>query len=103
MSAPERMPRAEMLTELRLMLADEEYAATEARTPADYATCRRYADALAEALRLLREQGELLRDAACAGVEFEDPRIGYVVVQIDRDTWAELAPYRAALAGSDKP
>jgi hypothetical protein len=35
-----------------------------------------------------------LRDVANSAPEFEDPRMGYVVVQIDRPTWEELAPYR---------
>lgn len=30
---------------------------------------------------------DLLRDVCDSGVEFDDGRLGYVVVQIDRDTW----------------
>lgn len=37
---------------------------------------------------------DLLSDVATSGVEFDDPRIGYVTVQIDRETWEALAPYR---------
>lgn len=37
---------------------------------------------------------DLLRDVANSAPEFEDPRMGYVVVQIDRPTWEDLAPYR---------
>jgi hypothetical protein len=37
---------------------------------------------------------DLLADVATSGVEFDDPRIGYVSVQIDRETWEALAPYR---------
>lgn len=33
---------------------------------------------------------ELMREVAGSGVEFEDPRVGYVVVQIDRPTWDEV-------------
>jgi hypothetical protein len=32
----------------------------------------------------------LLREVAASGVVFEDERVGYVEVQIDRDTWLEL-------------
>lgn len=41
------------------------------------------------------ETMEILRDVAQAGVEFDDPRVGYVTVQIDRETWEALAKYRA--------
>jgi hypothetical protein len=37
---------------------------------------------------------DLLRDVATAGVEFDDSRLGYVSVQIDRATWDALASYR---------
>jgi hypothetical protein len=37
---------------------------------------------------------DLLRDVATSGVAFEDPRIDYLEVQIDRDTWEALAAYR---------
>jgi len=37
---------------------------------------------------------ELLRDVALSGVEFDDERIGYVTVQIDRTTWNELVEMR---------
>jgi hypothetical protein len=32
----------------------------------------------------------LLRDIAASGVEHDDPRLDYVIVQIDRATWDEL-------------
>lgn len=32
----------------------------------------------------------LLREVSTAGVELDDPRIGYLTVQIDRDTWNEI-------------
>jgi len=34
---------------------------------------------------------ELLAEVAASGVEMDDPRIGYVVVQIDRKTWQDLS------------
>lgn len=33
---------------------------------------------------------DLLREVADSGVAFEDPRIRYVDVQIDGDTWDEI-------------
>lgn len=33
---------------------------------------------------------ELLEDVASCGVEFEDERLRYVTVQIDRSTWLQL-------------
>ena len=38
---------------------------------------------------------ELLRDVATSGVEFDDPGIKYVTVQIDREMWNQLAAYRS--------
>jgi hypothetical protein len=32
----------------------------------------------------------LLRDVAASAVTFDDPRVGYVEVQIDRPTWAAI-------------
>jgi hypothetical protein len=103
---PERMPRAEMLAELRLMLADEEYGAAEACTPADYATCRRYADALAEALRLLGEDAAC-REACVARAVMSTFNAcwraeGYQEPPPDWDVDGN-ALVAAALAGSDKP
>lgn len=46
---------------------------------------RKTAQARIEALE------ELLQDVRASGVEFEDSRLGYVVVQIDKGTWAALA------------
>lgn len=37
----------------------------------------------------------LLTDVACSGVELDDPRLRYVPVQIDRDTWEALQSLRA--------
>ena len=37
-----------------------------------------------------RLTAELLRDVANSGVSFDDPRVGYVEVQIDRETWDKL-------------
>lgn len=49
-------------------------------------------DALADAHR---DVVGLLHEVANAGVALDDPRIGYVEVQIDRDTWTALAAYQA--------
>jgi hypothetical protein len=40
-----------------------------------------------------KRRGDLLRDVACSGVEFDGHR-DYVVVQIDRDIWEKLERYR---------
>jgi len=32
----------------------------------------------------------LLREVSTAGVELDDPRIGYLTVQLDRVTWDEI-------------
>jgi hypothetical protein len=37
---------------------------------------------------------DLLRDVATAGVEFDDARLGYVSVQIDRATWDAIAHFK---------
>lgn len=37
-----------------------------------------------------KEMWRLLQDVAASGVELQDPRISYVTVQIDRDTWQRL-------------
>ena len=37
----------------------------------------------------------LLRDVADCGVSFDDPRLGYVEVQIDRATWEAVALFRS--------
>lgn len=37
---------------------------------------------------------ETMREVACSGVEFEDERVSYVAVQIDRETWLSLAKLR---------
>jgi hypothetical protein len=53
---------------------------------------KQYRTATLEAeLRYLRE---ILRDVACSGLEFEDARLSYVVVQVDRETWARLQAFR---------
>jgi hypothetical protein len=50
-------------------------------------------------LRALTEESErmrdLLREIAASGVEFEDPRIDYVTVQVDRETWTALGQWKA--------
>lgn len=47
--------------------------------------------AIAEELRATIEaQAELLREVALSGVEFDDSRLKYVVVQIIRANWDEL-------------
>jgi hypothetical protein len=37
---------------------------------------------------------DLLRDVATSGVSYDESRVRYVEVQIDRDTWEALAAYR---------
>lgn len=37
---------------------------------------------------------ELLREVSTSGVEFEDDRINYVTVQIDKETWQEIQRWR---------
>lgn len=44
---------------------------------------------------------ELLEDVASCGVEFEDERLRYVTVQIDRETWLRLQQWRDGL-GDDR-
>jgi len=48
---------------------------------------------IAEELLELRKENEKLRELlteiACSGVEYEDKRIDYVVVQVDRTIWKE--------------
>jgi hypothetical protein len=60
-------------------------------------------DSAALALRSLlaaldADRGEaerLLREVSASGVEFEDERISYTSVQIDRETWGEVRRYFA--------
>jgi len=59
-------------------------------------TLEYWASALFAEIARREELEELLRDVRNSGVEFEDSRIGYVVVQIDKGTWA-------ALHGEEKP
>ena len=40
--------------------------------------------------KALEEQEALLREVACSGHHVPDPRIDWVDVQVDRDTWAKL-------------
>ena len=43
-----------------------------------------------------------MREIANSGVEFEDERVGYVTVQIDRDIWLSLAALRGpSTAGAE--
>ena len=37
----------------------------------------------------------LLRDLACSGVGFNDERLGFIDVQVDRDVWERLMEWRA--------
>lgn len=57
----------------------------------DHHVCDGDVAALLSALILSREReadaAELLRETASSGVEHEDPRISYVTVQIDVETW----------------
>lgn len=41
-----------------------------------------------------KARGDLLREVACSGVEFNGHR-NYVIVQIDRDIWEKLQEYRS--------
>ena len=43
---------------------------------------------------------DLLREVRGSGVEFEDPRVGYLTVQIDRVTWDEISAFLDSLAGN---
>lgn len=45
----------------------------------------------------------LLIEVANSGVAFEDPRIGYVEVQIDRDVWDRIQAVKASVPFSDYP
>lgn len=52
----------------------------------------------AAAVRAERDRyREALREVAASGVEFDDARVGYVTVQIDRPTWQDVQ----ALAEAD--
>ena len=54
-------------------------------------------EAQVEALEMANEAwGSTMREIANSGVEFEDERVGYVAVQIDRDIWLDLAALRAS-------
>lgn len=51
---------------------------------------------------LMRERDQLrtlIREVAQSGVEFEDARIGWLSVQIDRGTWDEI---NAVTGGDDR-
>lgn len=37
---------------------------------------------------------DLLADVAASGVSYDEPRCGYVEVQIDRETWQALADFK---------
>lgn len=41
---------------------------------------------------------DLLLDVAASGVQLDDPRMGYVVVQVDRGVWDALQAGRSAEA-----
>ena len=57
-------------------------------------------DELAEMRARLSRMDRLLRDVALSAVTLQDERIGYVEVQIDRQTWVfELALYRQNVGG----
>lgn len=72
-----------------------------AMTPADVDECavppcgsREFQAMVVVAASRLEGAVDLLRDVATAGVEFDDSRLRYVTVQIDRETWDTLATYR---------
>ena len=43
-----------------------------------------------------------LREVACGGVELQDDRMSYVVVQIDADLWRELQASRDSRPGGEE-
>lgn len=80
---------------------EDYYTARQAGMPDVWGLSRvasRALDALVEARAALAsdEDRQLLRDIAASGVEFDDPRFDYVVVQVDRPTW-DAVIRRAAL------
>lgn len=42
---------------------------------------------------------ELLKEVSYSGVELDDPRMGYVIIQIDPKTWAEVKALAATQEG----
>ena len=81
------MPRvsdAELEEALRDIMNDKEIHPTPA-------TLARHARTLLPALiEEVRELRRMVGEVAGSGVEFEDPRIRYLTVQIDQKLWAEL-------------
>lgn len=51
-------------------------------------------DAAKARIDQVTDMEELLRDVASSGVELDDERLRYVVVQIDRQTWEALIRWR---------
>ena len=43
-----------------------------------------------DAIRDVERMRALLGDVGASGVEFSDPRVGYVTVQINRATWNKI-------------
>lgn len=39
---------------------------------------------------------DLLREVACSGVEVDDKRLDYVVLQVDRETWDRISELNAS-------
>ena len=66
-----------------------------------YGAMSREADAAL--IRMRQEMHGLLCDVAAAGVAFDDPHLSYVEVQVDRETWNRLAPYRRKEESNDLP
>ena len=59
--------------------------------PREEAKRRRAAARAEDALRGHADEAEaLLLEVAAAGVVLDDPRIGYVEIQIDRETWKAI-------------
>lgn len=53
---------------------------------------------VSDCLGELRELRRMLREVAESGVEIDDERIDWLVVQIDRKTWRAIAAYLASEA-----
>lgn len=79
-----RASKQELTDALKGLVAAAKEAALRGQPPAPTATADR-----------------LVREVAEGGVEFEDERVRYVAVQIDRETWAEVKTYAAGTAPAD--
>jgi hypothetical protein len=46
---------------------------------------------------------QMLRDVALSGVELDDDRMSYVIVQVDKDVWRAVKVFREYAAAGVKP